>query len=271
LIGSEQRRQFLESGYLVVPGVVPQSLCERVVGAILEFTGVDLENPDTWYQERFAGLGVIPLHHHQALWDLRQHPALYEVFTEIYEQDSLWVTMDRVGYKPPAGEATRHWRRAPVHWDCDPWAFDGLGVQGLVYLTDTGADQGAFACVPSIYRGLDAWLASHEREQVGRHPEVTEDELVPVAGPAGSLVLFHRLMPHTNGLNLSPRHRLVQYVTMHPAGDEEERLQRIELWRGKMPPEWAIRQKVPGQQLPEPGAAAELTPLGKKLVGLEAW
>ena len=267
MVSKAQRESFLREGYLVVPDVVPPDLCRSVVDAILGFTGVRRDDPTT----RYAGLGIVPLHHHQALWDVRQHPAVYEAFCDLYQDKALWVTMDRVGYKPPASDATMDWQRAPVHWDCDAWTFRGLGLQGLVYLTDTTEDQGAFSCVPSIYKNLQTWLNAHADDEDRRHPDVDEDDIVPVAGSAGSLVVFHRLMPHTNGLNKSPRPRFAQYVAMNPVGDETERLARIRQWRDKMPPEWALRQKVAGQQLPEPGEPARLSELGRRLVGLEPW
>ena len=60
-------------------------------------------------------------------------------------------------------------------------------------------------------------------------------------------------------------------MAMNPVGDETERLARIRQWRDKMPPEWALRQKVAGQQLPEPGEPARLSELGRRLVGVEPW
>ena len=264
------RQTFIDEGYLVIPGVIPPGLCEAVIDAIREFTGVDPDRPGVDEVDRFAGLGIVPIHHHQALWDVRQHPALHEVFARLYADERLWVTIDRAGYKPPASAATRDWEMAAVHWDCNPWRQVEFGIQGLVYLTDTSEDQGAFSCVPSIYRNLDRWLADHD-EQTGRRPDIGSEPLVPVAGAAGSLVVFHRLMPHTNGRNLSDRPRLAQYVSMDPAGAEAARIERIGLWQDKMPPAWAARQKVPGQVVPEPGEPATLTALGRKLLGVDVW
>ena len=98
-----------------------------------------------------------------------------------------------------------------------------------------------------------------------------DKELIAVGGKAGSLVVFNRLMPHTGRLNKSSSHRFVQYVTMQPVSDEQQRLQRVTDWRDKMPPEWAINQKIPEQEIPEPGEPALLTELGKKLVGVATW
>lgn len=258
---AQAREQLIENGYLVVPEVVPSSLCEAVIDAIDAFR-------ETWdHGSKPNELGIVPLHHHPALWAVRQHPGLYDVFRAIYGRDDLWVTMDRAGYKP----AHDHEGQGAVHWDCDPWTQREFGVQGLVYLTDTATDQGAFACVPSIYRNLDDWCEAHEHDPNRRHPDIGEHELVRVPGSAGSLVLFHRLMPHTNTVNTSDKPRYAQYVSMHPAGVAETPEEREKNWRDCLPPAWAIRQQVPNQVIPEPWGAAPLTALGRKLVGVEGW
>jgi len=271
MITNEQKEIIQEQGYLVIPDVVPIALCQRVIEAILDYAGVKPDNRDTWYQGRYAGHGIIPLHHHQALWDIRQHPQVHKVFSQLYDDEKLWVSMDRASYKPPAAVETRGWKQAPVHWDCDPWQPLQYSLQGLVYLTDTRADQGAFSCVPSIFRNLESWCEAHQDDADRRHPLVPDNELIAVEGKAGSLVVFNRLMPHTGALNRSSRHRFVQYVTMQPVSNEQERLRRVTDWKEKMPPDWAISQKIPEQEIPEPGKAALLTELGEKLVGVETW
>ncbi|MBD3648976.1 MAG: phytanoyl-CoA dioxygenase family protein [Pseudomonadales bacterium] len=265
------RERFLEEGWLVVPDVVPPEMCRRVIDAIIDYADIDLDDPAGWYTETREGHGILPLHHEQALWDIRQHPPVYDIFRQLYEEDALWVTMDRVSWKPPASEQTRAWKQAAVHWDCDPWNEEVLGIQGLVYLVDTEPDQGAFCCVPSIYRNLDVWREQHRDDDDRRRPDVSESDLMPVGAKAGSLVLWHRLMPHTSSLNRSAQHRFVQYVAMLPAGNEAQRRQQVKDYEEKMPPAWAIRQQVPGQQMPEPGEPAQLTELGRKLVGLDRW
>ncbi len=259
-----------EQGYLVVADVIPHELCDRVIDAITDSINVDLDDESTWYQREASGHGLIPLHHHQALWDVRQHPALHEVFAGLYGTEALWVSNDRVSYKPPAGSKTRSWRRDAVHWDCDPWQFTGFSLQGLVYLTDTTTDQGAFMCVPGIFRDLPAYLEAHAADDDRRHPRVDDADLVRVAGGKGSLVVFSRLMPHTSDVNHSSQHRFVQYVTMSRA-DESERARVVREWRERLLPDWAIRQAISEGKTREAGEPAQLTDLGRKLVGLDDW
>jgi hypothetical protein len=158
-----------------------------------------------------------------------------------------------------------------VHWDGDPRRAGGRSIQGLVYLADTAPEQGAFCCVPGLFRDLDGWLPEHQDDPNPLRPDVTGYEVLPVGAPAGSLVLWDRRMPHSSGENLCDRPRWVQYVAMHPAGDDTARAALARLWREKRPPDWALRQNVPGQQNPEPGEPATLTPLGRRLAGVDPW
>lgn len=270
MLSDSQISAFHDDGYLMVPDLMPAALCEKVIAAILEYSDIDLDDDETWYQPGFEGHGIVPLHHHQALWDLRQHPAIHAVFSDLYGTEKLWVSNDRVSYKPPAGDYTAGWQRARVHWDCDPWTFTGLSMQGLVYLTDTEENQGAFTCAPGVYRNLESYLERHGDDEHRRYPRLPESELVPVPGPRGSLVVFNRLMPHTSGINQSDGHRFVQYVTMMEV-DETQRETKVREWREKRLPDWALAQKVSLGKTREEGSAAELTTLGRKLVGLDNW
>jgi hypothetical protein len=265
------REQLLEQGFVVVPDVVPKALCERSAHAICEFIGVNPDVPDTWRNYLKHGHGIVPLHHHQALWDVRQLPVLHRIFAAIYGTEKLWVTLDRGSFKVPEHVHDETFRMDPVHWDGDPRLPYELAVQALIYLTDTPPEKGAFAMVPALYRTLDQWLAPGRSDAEVRRPDVTGYELVPVGGSQGSLVIWHRRMPHTSLANNSDSPRLVQYVTMNPAGNEEARQVNAKLCLEKRPPAWAVRQKVPGQLDPEPGPPVQFTALGRKLAGIDPW
>jgi hypothetical protein len=265
------RGQLLSEGFAVVPAVVPRACCDAVIDAVGEFLALDLRDPGNWYARRLEGHGIVPLHHAQALWDLRQQPALHAVFAALLGQPELWVSHDRVSFKAPQRGWQDPVRTSPVHWDGDPRGERRLRVQGVVYLTDTEPDQGAFCCVPGIYRDLERWLAAHPDDGEIRRPPVDDHEIVRVGAPAGSLILWHRLMPHSSAPNELDTPRFTAYVTMDPTGDEQQREELAAAFLNKTPPAWAIRQQVPGQQNPEPGPPANLTELGRKLTGLDVW
>jgi hypothetical protein len=90
---------------------------------------------------------------------------------------------------------------------------------------------------------------------------------------AGDLLIWDRLLPHGNGHNLSDRPRLAQYITMHRAreGDEEARARRIRLWRERLCPGGPPFPGDPRRLEELHGTTAELSPLGRKLLGLDLW
>jgi hypothetical protein len=66
------RRQFQEDGYMVIRSVVPAGLAENAVREIAAFVGADLNDSDTWYGGAAELDGIVPMHHAQSLWDIRQ-------------------------------------------------------------------------------------------------------------------------------------------------------------------------------------------------------
>jgi hypothetical protein len=166
------------------------------------------------------------------------------------------------------------------------------GPQGVLYLNDRDADGGGFRCVPGFHRRFDEWLAtvpkdrSLEQEDGGHwmatHPELVgffaEAQTIPAK--AGSMVIWHRLLPHTNGRNLSATPRFAQYITMGPVPTDPEQLREqgagnVEVWQ-KRGERWRAplsedAHEARWQRWEQSTPPAQLTELGKRLVGLEPW
>lgn len=269
VISEADKRKFEENGYLLVRGLVPESLCAEVRITISEYLSFVEQDPATWPASR--GHGVINLFHSQSLWNVRQHPPVHDAFASLHGTENLWVGTDRVSFKVRDAGEPAPGPAEPVHWDGNPAMLRERSLQGLLYLTDTAEDQGAFCCVSEIYRNLDAYLVDHPEHADGRKPDVEGLELDVVGGPAGSMVIWDRRLPHSSTRNLTDRPRWVQYIALDPVGDEAARKARVLEFEAKMPPAWALRQSVPGQEIPEPGPLPELDALGRKLVGLDFW
>lgn len=269
-----------ENGYVVVHNAVPQENLDALVDAIWTFTGLDRDNPAGWYEEPTpenglayrSSAGMVEMYHHQAMWNNRQHPRLYGAFADIWGTEKLWVSIDRVNLNVPAKPESDF--GGFVHWDIDtsqrPVPF---WVQGVLSLTDTTLDQGGFQCVPGFVRIFEEWVQTQPADRDPWRPDLTGFEVVPIETKAGDLVIWHSLLPHGTRRNNSNRPRLAQYISMSPAreDDEAQRQERITLWRDRLPP--------PGKPFPGDfrqmeqrcGMTAELTPLGRKLLGLDRW
>lgn len=271
-----------ENGYLVVPNAVPQQNLDAVVEAIWTFLEIDPNDSHVWYRYKpyrrgdmcspISAAGMVEMYQHQALWDNRQHPRIYEAFAEILGTKKLWVSLDRANMKPPSRPDKPEWdHRGMIHWDIDtsrqPIQF---GVQGVLYLTDTAEDQGGFQCVPGFHKAFHEWVETQPADRNPRVPDLTGLEVKSIAGKAGDLVIWHRLLAHGNGHNTSDKPRLAQYITMSPAQeeDEETRTERVASWLERRPMKgWPGDPRGREQQQ----SKAELSNLGKKLLGLERW
>lgn len=265
---------FEENGYIIVPDAAPKKNLDAVIEAVWEFLGMDRNDPDDWYRPPHTKGGMVEIYQHQALWDNRQHPRIYEAFADILGTEKLWVSLDRASMKPPSRPDRPDWEHLGfIHWDVDVTKLPvPFGVQGVLSLTETGADQGGFQCVPGAHRRLETWAKEHPiRPGTKSSPQVDESEVRKVAMRAGDLLIWHRGLPHGNGHNTSNRPRLAQYILMFPAHEENEadRQQRIGLWRDRLHPPGFPGD--PRQIESKQGRTAELTPLGRMLLGLDRW
>jgi hypothetical protein len=257
-----------DRGFVVFPAVAPEPLLEAARAAITSFLGVELDRPETWYPAEPLDWSVVPIHHPQAFWDLRQHPAVHQVFAGVRGTERLWVSMDRGIYKVPASDQhPDHVDESRIHWDLDPRTLRWPSFQGMLFLTDTGVDQGPFECVPSISADLDRFLATHPGDDA--LDDLEGHEVVKVPARAGDLVVWDSRLPHHGGRNTGRAPRLSVAIAMWPEGDDAERAERIACWRDKRPP--ACWRGWRGQVDPEPGEPAILTDLGRKLLGLDRW
>ena len=258
------RAHLREHGYVVVEQAVERAHVDALLSVLREHAGLDVGDPSTWDIGRFSP----PIWGHQAQWDVRQHPRVHAAFAEAYEgRHGLLVSVDGMGFKPPEEvAATRAAAALPIHWDLDPRG-DLRVFQGVLYLTDVAADQGAFCGVPGLFADLDGWIERHPG--AGNEDVDLEDhEVVPVPARAGDLVIFDSRLPHGNGVNRARSPRAAQYLNYVPAtpdaAAETARLYRT----GEAP---AYLRGRPGWDRPQPWPPARLSPLGRRLAGLDAW
>jgi hypothetical protein len=204
-----------ENGYVVLHDAVPPENCEAAARAIYDFIGMDLQQPETWYRGPQTGIWV-PLIHHPALWANRDSPRIFQAFRQLWNRRDLWVSVDQAGMNPPERPGWQ-FPGPNLHFDVSLQLPIPFGVQGILYLTDTAADQGAFRCVPGFHRRIEAWLNSLPPGTDPRAQDLTKFESFPIAGRAGDLVIWHQALPHGASPNRSARPRVVQYIKMHPS------------------------------------------------------
>ena len=204
-------------GYVVLHDAVSAHQCRASAEAIYEFLGVDPSNPDTWYNNPAGHSIWVSLLRHPAFQANRESPRIHAAFAQLWGRTDLWATTDQGGFNPPEHPGWP-FPGPHLHWDVSLAQPVPFGVQGILYLTDTAADQGAFQCVPGFHRRLAGWLAELPP---GANPRdrARVDGLgaIPIAGRAGDLVIWHHALPHGSSPNRSTRPRVVQYLKMAPS------------------------------------------------------
>jgi hypothetical protein len=88
-----------------------------------------------------------------------------------------------------------------------------------------------------------------------------------IAANAGDLIIWRTSLPHGASLNTADKPRVVQYITMNPANDEndEARKNRVNWWKERLA--WG---NAKGEEHHH-GQVAKLGSLGRKLLGLDKW
>jgi hypothetical protein len=204
-----------EHGYVVVHDAVPAADRDRAAAAIYEFLDASPDEPDSWYGNKFGKTIWVPLLRHPSFVANRRSPRLVKAFAQLWGREDLWPTIDQGGMNPPERE---DWTfpGPHVHWDSTLAPPHRFGVQGILYLTDTPAEQGAFCCIPGFHRRLETWLREFPAGANPREAITREPGLVPIAGKAGDLVIWHHALPHGSSPNRGKLPRVAQYVFLRP-------------------------------------------------------
>ena len=204
-----------EHGYVVVHDAVPESSRAAATQAILDHVGARADNPESWYKPNDHGI-MVQFFQHAAFTANRQSRRVHKAFSQLWKTVDLWVSTDRAGFNVPERPGWL-FRGPDLHWDVSLARPIPFGTQGILYLTDTGPEQGAFTLVPGFHRRIDAWLDGLFPGADPRQQNLHALGSKPIAGRAGDLVIWHHALPHGSRPNRATRPRIVQYINMRPA------------------------------------------------------
>lgn len=270
------------NGYIVIKEAVPKEQAKRTAEFLWEFEEKDPNDPSTWYtapraemkMKELTGTGMVEVYNNQHLWNNRQMQRVYDAFVDIWGTEKLWVTIDRANLNFPIRPGFEY--KGFIHWDYDP-ETKPQNVQGVLALADqTDENMGGFQCIPELFRNYDSWKLTQPADRDRFKPDITglEDELVKVPLEAGDLLIFHSAQPHGIRPNLSKdKVRIAQYISMMPAEEDNESLRqwRVNSWKNRIAPEGYAFPGDPRNWEQTKYNTAELSDLGKKLLGLEKW
>ena len=268
-------------GFVVVRQAVPAINVERLVSFLWEFQEMDPHNQDTWaggqlrkhVMQELNNSGMVEVYNHQTLWDNRQCQRVYDAFVDVWDDEHLWVSIDRANLNTPNrnGRAFSGFIHTDIDTTLEPLP---VNVQGVLSLVNSDTETGGFQCVPELFRTFEEWKKRQPTGRDGFKPDVTGFEVYPVPMKAGDLLIFNSLLAHGIRPNTSENKvRMAQYISMSPATSDDAALreQRICSWRERRAPEGYAFPGDPREWERTKYGAAELTPLGRRLLGVDLW
>ncbi|MCU8021104.1 MULTISPECIES: phytanoyl-CoA dioxygenase family protein [unclassified Shewanella] len=215
---SESQLNFWQSeGYLVIPQVLTAEQCAATRDFIWQQLGANEQDPTTWYQpHEFMQKIMLQLFRHPQLDANRQVSKIRQVFERLWQRTDLVMTTDRVSFNPPE-TPTWHFPGPDMHWDMPLQLPVKFATQGLIYLTDTSAEQGAFCCVPRFHLKIEEWLLEQNKPDIElQQQDWHRWQVKPIAAKAGDLIIWHHALPHGASPNRGTLPRMVQYINFYP-------------------------------------------------------
>ncbi|XZF15992.1 phytanoyl-CoA dioxygenase family protein [Chitinophagaceae bacterium MMS25-I14] len=205
-----------ENGYVIIRNAVPEADCVAAIDAICSFIGADLNDPATWYQAHPAKQGImVQLFRNEALQRNRESLRIKAAYQQLWGRTDLLLNTDRASFNPP--ETAHYQYPGPhMHWDVSLAQPIPFGLQGLLYLSDTAANQGAFTLVPGFQHRIDDWLNNLPAGTDPRMEDLHALGSKPIAANAGDFIIWDQKLPHASSPNTSKLPRIVQYINYQP-------------------------------------------------------
>jgi ectoine hydroxylase-related dioxygenase (phytanoyl-CoA dioxygenase family) len=150
------------------------------------------------------------------LQKIRNTQRIRIAFEQLWKRKDLWLKIDSAGFNPPQ---TDDWQFPGhgLHWDVSLQPPIPFSTQGILYLTDTSEEQGAFSLVPGFHHKIDAWLASLRESADPRKEDLEALGVKRIGANAGDMIIWQQALPHGSSPNMSDKPRFAQYINYLPA------------------------------------------------------
>lgn len=211
VLSADDLTQWQRDGYVVLHKAITADEAAAAARFLWDSQDARPDEPESWQAPRQQGI-FVQLFQHVSLEPARRSLRVHKAFAQLWGTADLWMRIDRLSFNaplPPGG----HFRAPRLHWDVSLAPPIPFGTQGIVYLTDTAANQGALELVPGFHRELAEWVASCGANDP-RGIDL-QDRATTIPACAGDLVIWRHELPHGASPNVSDRPRLAQYVNMY--------------------------------------------------------
>ncbi|KQO22968.1 phytanoyl-CoA dioxygenase [Flavobacterium sp. Leaf82] len=214
---TEQDLEFwTKNGYVIIKNAISEQDCEATQQAIWHYLEMDSNKKETWYKRHQEQKGLmLNFSDHETLNRNRLSPRIKKAYEQLYNSSKIYKTIDKVSFNPPETDEFT-FLGSSLHWDTSLKQPINFGLQGLLYLTDCGADDGAFHCVPGFHNIINHWLNTLEPNENPREKAVKTLKPEPILGNTGDFIIWDNRLPHCATPNKGKKPRMVQYLTYLP-------------------------------------------------------
>lgn len=205
-----------ENGYVIIKDAISKKDCEETQNAIWEHLKMDPTDKGSWYNthEDLRGL-MLNFSDHETLNRNRFSPRIKKAYEQLYKTTKIYKTIDKVSFNPPETDNFK-FLGSRLHWDVSLKTPIPFALQGLLYLTDCGPEDGAFHCVPGFHNEIENWLDGLDANSNPREEALKTLMAKPILGDAGDFIIWHQSLPHCATPNHGTTPRMVQYLTYFP-------------------------------------------------------
>ena len=210
-------------GYVIIKNAVTPQDCAASRKAIMDYLEMDDADETTWYKKSGFMQGIlVPLYRNAAVDKNRNSPVIKRAFEQLWNRTDLIVTTDKCGFNPPETDSFKY-RGIGLHWDVSLATPIPFGTQGILYLTDTAANQGALRVVPGFHNKIESWLKELPANVNPREVDISVFNPIPIAANAGDFIIWNHKLPHDSSPNKANLPRIVQYLNWYaPLADVQE-------------------------------------------------
>lgn len=257
---------FKENGYVVVDHVSEIQYRDELVTLIDQLVQENIP-----FSRR---LGFLDLYHDDLLAQLRQDVRIYDIFSNIFGTEKLWVVFDRIIYQSPEEDD----QALTPHVDQNPLRNPGFfNIQAMLALRDMNEFTGTLAVMPRSHLFFEEY-AQWAKPSDGyiEHQGERVMSFIGLRLKEGQLVLWDSRTTHSRFRSEARSNRYAALLTFTIAQDNPEltnlRLKYFDEGIGWNNHEAGLRATSrPRCQQSLRRNSEQLTLLGRRLYGLDSW
>ena len=150
IFSQSELKQWEKDGYIILRNAIPETDCKQTVDLIYNAIDASPTDRTTWYKDHPLKQGIMLQLFNASILDKNRHSKkIQQAYQQLWNRTDILPSMDRVSFNPPETDLYK-FPGPDLHWDVSLKKPIPFGLQGLLYLSDTDENQGAFSVIPGF-------------------------------------------------------------------------------------------------------------------------